>query len=101
LFDICVVGLVTRDIVRIGGKEKKMPGGTAYYASMAMKSLGLNVAIITKVKKEDEALLGDLKASIPVFLGESPRTTHWLIWLKNLSGIMLLDLKTVIDYFDA
>jgi len=76
VFDICVIGHVTKDIVRIGGKEKQLPGGTAYYASMAMKSLGLNVAVITKVAKEDEALLNDLKRiNIPIFSRESPGTT--------------------------
>jgi len=76
LFDACVIGHVTRDIVRIGSQKKEMPGGTAYYTSMAMKSLGMNVAVITKVAKEDKALLGDLeRKQIPIYLRASPRTT--------------------------
>jgi len=76
MFDVCVIGHVTKDIIRISGTEREMPGGTAYYASIAMKSLGLNVAVITKIGKKDEYLLDNIKSEqIPIFLRESVRTT--------------------------
>lgn len=76
MFDVCVIGHVTKDIIRISGTEREMPGGTAYYASIAMKSLGLNVAVITKIGKKDEYLLDNIESEqIPIFLRESVRTT--------------------------
>jgi len=76
MFDVCVIGHVTKDIIRIGDTEREMPGGTAYYASIAMKSLGLNVAVVTKIGKRDSSLLDNIESEqIPIFLGESFGTT--------------------------
>jgi len=76
MLDVCIIGHVTRDIIRIEGKEKILPGGTAYYSSIALKSLGLNVAVVTKVSYSDKYLLNDLKKiNIPVFLKITPKTT--------------------------
>ena len=77
-FDVCVIGHVTTDFLEIDGKTKTaMPGGTAFYTSMALRSLGLNVAVITRLSDEDRAmLLGGLEtAGIQVFAGESRQTT--------------------------
>jgi len=76
MFDVCVIGHVTKDIIRISGTEREMPGGTAYYASIAMKSLGLNVAVITKIGKKDGSLLDNIESEqIHIILRESLRTT--------------------------
>jgi sugar/nucleoside kinase (ribokinase family) len=48
-----VVGHVTKDIVTVGQTTKTMPGGTAYYTSVASKSLGLHVAVVTKGAPSD------------------------------------------------
>ena len=61
-FDICVVGHITRDIVRVGQRTRAIPGGTAYYASVALRRLGLKVAVVTKMAKGDEVpVLRDLR----------------------------------------
>ena len=60
MFDVCVIGHITKDIVRIKNVEKVMPGGVAYYFSMALKKLGSNVSLITKVGEKDKGLLNDL-----------------------------------------
>ena len=74
--DFCVVGHVTRDIVRIDGEATEMPGGAAYYASLAMKSLGASVAVVTKVAPEDDYLLDRLRSEgIAVFAGDTGRST--------------------------
>ena len=76
MFDVCVIGHVTKDAIRIGDTDKEMPGGTAYYATIAMKRLGLNVAVVTKISEKDKALLDSLESEqIPIFLGESSGTT--------------------------
>ena len=76
-FDICIIGHITKDIIRVGDVEKKNPGGTAYYTSISLQRLGLKVATITKLAVEDQTpLLTELKQSgIVVFCGESAETT--------------------------
>lgn len=78
VFDVCVVGHITREIIRIDGTvERQMPGGTAYYTSMASRRAGLKVAALTKVSREDrERLLGELRrAGVTVFSKPSAQTT--------------------------
>ena len=77
-FDLCVIGHVTTDFVEVDGKTQgAMPGGTAYYTSMALRSLGLHVAVITRLSDHDRALLlaGFETAGIRVFVGASRQTT--------------------------
>lgn len=78
-FDICIIGHVTRDIIRIRAVEWKNPGGTAYYTSLPLQRLGLKVAVVTKVASADQtSLLNELKqCGITVFCGESPETTSF------------------------
>jgi sugar/nucleoside kinase (ribokinase family) len=78
MFDVCVAGHITKDLIRIDGKlSKEMPGGTAYYTSMALRSLGFKVAVITKVSRADqEPILADLRrCGIAVCCQESAETT--------------------------
>jgi hypothetical protein len=35
MFDVCTIGHITKDIVRIKDVEKEMPGGVVYYFSIA------------------------------------------------------------------
>ncbi len=78
MFDICIVGHITKDLICIDGKlQREMPGGTAYYTSIALKHLGLKVAVITKVARADqEHLLSDLhRCGIAVCCQDSEETT--------------------------
>jgi sugar/nucleoside kinase (ribokinase family) len=85
MFDVCVVGHVTRDIVRIGTRQTEMPGGTACYSSIAMKSLGMDVAVVTKLNENDRRLLDSLyRNRVDVFLSESLQTTSFMnIYLEG------------------
>lgn len=76
-FDICVVGHITRDIIRIGRTKKATPGGTGYYTSIALSRLGLKVAVLTKVAESDRAdLLRELSMNeITTFSKESKTTS--------------------------
>ena len=50
MFDVCVIGHVARDVIAIQQREHApRPGGTAYYSSVVYRSLGLSVAVVTKV----------------------------------------------------
>ncbi|MEW6162748.1 MAG: PfkB family carbohydrate kinase [Nitrospirota bacterium] len=76
IYDVCVIGHITKDIIRIGNIRKELPGGSAYYVSIALKSLGLKPFVVTRLHKNDKYLLEDLKKNdITVFLGKSERTT--------------------------
>ncbi|MFA6220697.1 MAG: PfkB family carbohydrate kinase [Desulfomonilaceae bacterium] len=77
MYDVCVIGHVTKDLINIRGRTREMPGGTAYYAGMTLRSLGLNVAVITKVATGDErALLEPLvKSGVRLFVGHSKFTS--------------------------
>lgn len=68
-FDVCVVGHITRDVIRIEATRREILGGTAYYTALALRRLGLDVAVVTKVAKEDkDRFLHDLEADgIEVF----------------------------------
>lgn len=73
---VCVVGHITKDTIRVNSQERELPGGTAYYFSIALRNLGAKVAVVTKLGREDSYLLDDLKRNnIPVFRGKSPTTT--------------------------
>ncbi len=78
MHEICVVGQVTRDIVRVGGApEKRLFGGAAHYAGVALRSLGLDTAVLTKSAADDAAeVLEPLrKIGITVYSREGGRTT--------------------------
>ncbi|MFQ5989372.1 MAG: carbohydrate kinase family protein [Candidatus Methylomirabilales bacterium] len=76
MVDVCVIGHITRDVIRIGRGEKDLPGGVAYYFSMAFTSLGGSVSVITKCAEEDTFLLNDLvKRNIDIFYSQSKKTT--------------------------
>ena len=54
MFDVCIIGHVTRDIIRLSSRaSNEIPGGVSYYAGMALQSLGLETAVISKAAKKD------------------------------------------------
>ena len=71
-YDVCLVGHVSKDIVKVGQTTRIAPGGTAYYTAIALKGLGVNVAVVTKgAAKDREFLLRDLLANkVSVFWKE-------------------------------
>jgi len=78
MFDICVIGPITRDIIRIAGKpQKEMPGGVVYYASHTYRSLGLRTAVITKAVQQDaDELLQELRQiGVQTYCRHSDSTT--------------------------
>ncbi len=80
MFDVCVIGHVTQDRIIIDGKiEREMAGGTAIYTALALKALGLKVAVLTKTSRQDRRrLLEELETQgIAIFWIESPETTQF------------------------
>lgn len=76
MFDVCVIGHVTKDLVKTKNLEKTMPGGVGYYCSVALKNLGLNFSLVTKVADKDRGLLNALNnENVSIFYKESQETT--------------------------
>lgn len=76
MFDVCIIGHITKDILRIKNEEKEMLGGVAYYFSIALKNLGSKVSLITKIAEKDKGLLNNLiKNNISIFYLRSKETT--------------------------
>lgn len=76
MFDVCVIGHITKDRIRIGDTEKELPGGVAYYSSLAFKRLGLDVCLITKCAEEDKSLLHDMVTqNVAIFHRPTEETT--------------------------
>lgn len=77
MLDVCVVGHVTRDSNRVDDRRYPPgPGGTAYYAGMAYRALGLSTAVVTRMRRQDRAeLLGGTGLEIRNLA--SSETTHF------------------------
>ncbi len=77
MFDVCVIGHVSKDVIAIGGEvRREMPGGVALYAGAALTGLGLRTAIVTKVAAADAGLLAALEErGATVSCGASAQTT--------------------------
>lgn len=75
--EICVLGHVTRDLIRGPGAARRVqPGGAAYYAAAALARLGLPVRLVTKLAARDRFLLDKLEPlGIAVTLRPSAETT--------------------------
>lgn len=75
-FDVCVVGHVTTDIVKVGQTKRITPGGTAYYTALALRRLGLRVAVVTKgARKDRDRLLRELMINNVAISWKESKTT--------------------------
>ncbi len=76
--DVCVIGHVTRDRIRTGADAaSESAGGSAYYTSIALRRLGLEVGVVTKLAAGDrQALLAELeREDVGVSCADSRATT--------------------------
>ncbi len=79
--DIVILGHLAKDIIEVDGKSHKSLGGAVYYGGIAGAHIGLKVAIITKLKKEDFTFLNVFKKKgIKCFAYPSEQTSG----LKNI-----------------
>jgi sugar/nucleoside kinase (ribokinase family) len=77
VYDLCVVGHLTRDRVEAQGGATDLPGGTVYYAGMALARLqSLGLAVCTRAGRDAAGALAALdKAGVVLKLRESAATT--------------------------
>jgi sugar/nucleoside kinase (ribokinase family) len=105
MHDVCVIGHVTKDVQRLGGRvAQEMAGGTVTYSGIALRRLGLDTAIVTKAAPDDaDGVLGALReAGATPYLRKSPTTT---VFENTYSGDDLEErrqvVRSVADAFDA
>ncbi|MBC7093743.1 hypothetical protein H5T53_07050 [Candidatus Bipolaricaulota bacterium] len=70
-FDAVAIGHLDKGRIVVGGNASEALGGAVYYGGMVLLALGLRVAVVTRLAKEDTRLLDELRASgaalFPVF----------------------------------
>ncbi|MCZ6534079.1 MAG: PfkB family carbohydrate kinase [SAR324 cluster bacterium] len=59
MVEFCIVGHVTKDLIKINGREKRLLGGVAYYTSIALSSLGAAAKVISRFSELD----GEIRAT--------------------------------------
>ena len=79
--DIVILGHIAKDIIELDGKSYKSIGGAVYYGGIAGAQIGLKIAVITRLKKEDFIILNVFeKSGIKYFAYPSKQTSG----LKNI-----------------
>ncbi len=74
--DILMVGHFAKDELIVDGKCELASGGAVYYGSMALRQMGLNVAVATKLHPADFPRLEELRqAGIQVYATPAAQTS--------------------------
>ncbi len=75
-FDVVCIGHLAKDRIVVGGEAREAVGGAVYYGSFVLRALGLRVAVVTRLAREDFPLLDELETiGATVFPVEAPRTS--------------------------
>jgi sugar/nucleoside kinase (ribokinase family) len=59
--DILMIGHFAKDRVFVDGEGETLPGGGVYYGSVALRRLGLRVAVVTRLHPGDFPLLEEMR----------------------------------------
>ena len=74
--DIAVIGHFAQDKIIVRGEERVSSGGSVYYGAIALRRMGLKVAVITRLRQDDFGLLDELKdEGILVFAQPAEQTS--------------------------
>ena len=66
--DIMMIGHFAKDLLVVDGRAEAASGGGVYYGSIALRRLGLSVAVATRLHPDDYPLLDELReAGVHVF----------------------------------
>jgi sugar/nucleoside kinase (ribokinase family) len=66
--DIMMIGHFAKDRLVVDGHGETAPGGAVYYGSIALRQLGVRVAVVTRLHPDDFYLLDELEeAGVEVF----------------------------------
>lgn len=74
--DILMIGHFAKDRIVVDGRAETTPGGAVYYGSIALRRLGVRVAVVTRLHPDDFYLLEALKeAGVDVYATPAPETS--------------------------
>ena len=74
--DILMIGHFAKDLLVVHGPGETSSGGAVYYGSIALRRLGLRVAVVTRLHPDDMVRLDELKeAGVQVFATPAPETS--------------------------
>jgi sugar/nucleoside kinase (ribokinase family) len=75
-FDIVIIGHFAKDSLVVDGHGEIASGGGVYYGSVALRRLGLRVAVVTRLHPADFSRLDELKGEgVRVFAAPAPATS--------------------------
>ena len=75
-FDVVMIGHLAKDQNVVDGRAKIESGGGVFFGSVALKRLGVNVAVVTRLHPDDFPRLEELKQEgISVFASPAPQTS--------------------------
>ncbi len=75
-FDIMMIGHFAKDRLVVDGHGEIASGGAVYYGSVALRRLGVRVAVVTRLHPDDFPRLDELKQEgIQVFATPAPETS--------------------------
>jgi len=74
--DIMMIGHFAKDRLVVDGIGEVAPGGSVYYGGIALRRIGVRVAVVTRLHSDDFALLDELKSEgIQIFATPAPETS--------------------------
>lgn len=74
--DIMMIGHFARDQIIVDGESESSSGGAVYYGGVALRHLGLRVAVVTRLHPDDFGYLDKLKqAGVQVFATPASETS--------------------------
>jgi len=83
-YDMVIFGNYTKDTIITPSGTRYLDGGGFNYGAHAARMLGLNVAAVTRLAKEDERVVDKLKnIGIDVFPFYTPSSTHMVLEYRS------------------
>lgn len=74
--DILMIGHLAKDQIIVDGTSTTAAGGAVYYGSIALRRLGLQVVVVTRLHPGDFYLLDELRqAGVQVYANPAPTTS--------------------------
>ncbi len=76
MVDVAMIGHFAKDKLVYHGQTERSSGGAVYYGSIALRRMGVSVAVITRLREDDFVLLDELKAEgVSVFAQPAEQTS--------------------------
>ncbi len=74
--DIMMIGHFAKDRLVVDNTSEIAPGGAVYYGGVALRRIGVRVAVVTRLHSDDFSLLSEMEAEgVQVFATPAPETS--------------------------